>query len=117
MHYKVFVHLQSLESIESDVEKAIRPFNYENFDDSNGGKDGLWAWDWYEIGGGWSEDKTNIPVNEILDETACYLVADGKFVNLELEPNSWGEGYKNTKEVLAKLGITDGYLVVVDFHC
>ena len=116
MHYKTFVHLNNLESIESDVEKAVRPFYYENYDDSNGAKDGLWAWDWYEVGGRWSIDKTNIPVSEIANETAVNLIADGKFVNLELEPNSWGKGYKKTKDVLHELGITDLYLVVVDFH-
>lgn len=96
-------------------------------------------YDWYEIGGRWtgSHDNFNpeddpenlengelkwptewarhdgdiIAVKDISDDLDCYTLVVGDEVFHETDFDG------NVKKKLSELGITEGYLVTVDYHC
>jgi len=72
---------------------------------------------------GWKQHhKDVIPIADIRDDLTCYtLVVGDKVMHDEIYT---GDGFadgpmknKTVKQALAELGVKDGYLVTVDYHC
>ena len=112
MHFCIGVWLKEIdeETFEKDVEKALRPFYYENVEDAIN----EWCWDWCEIGGriDWrqEESKPYIKVADLDIDEYCYAV----IVNGELEYSVNPDA--SAKRILRERGIRSGYVVWVDCH-
>lgn len=113
MHYHAEVWLKDLYGVEEQVSKALAP--YEETDKGEG-----W-WDWWRIGGRWAGVHDVCAVSLLSEDFLCYtLVVDGQVFH----KRGWdGNEFVDTEFgghvlfQLYKLGITDGFLITVDYHC
>ena len=120
MHYHCEVYLPdySRAGLEKQVEAAMEPFRETftpDFEEKVGG-----FWDWWVIGGRWGHAGNVTPVKSAENKTCHTLIIDG----IAYLTERWnGDCYMPTgfdgkaKAKLAELGITEGFLVTVDYHC
>jgi hypothetical protein len=128
MHYHAEIWIKTIEDrdeheIEDMVETIMSPYQEEY------GSGSEHFWDWYEVGGRWSHGKNNItPVSMLpsldeIDSFTCatlitetgYIYHDQLWTGDAFIPNPAFNGRVLPK--LKQLGIEDGYLITVDYHC
>lgn len=144
MHIHAEVYLESLDDWENMVDAIMKHYqvvgDWEPEEDSRGVDYdySVCFWDWYEVGGRWSGAHKAITYKDYLDKKenkegaakkleeniakvvdlppdfeACTLVANGQVFH---EYDDLDKGI-NIKKKLKELGITEGYVVTIDYHC
>lgn len=137
MHYCCIVWTPSQDHIEKEIEQRLKPFFSDHVCEAvHPQQPHLCWWDWYEIGGSWDNKwGTNLgntfPVAKLPADAKVYRVVLGEAVmaremhnpafnpdkpdySVYLIPNPNFDGH--VKTALERVGITDGYLTIVDCH-
>ncbi|KKN76500.1 hypothetical protein LCGC14_0370090 [marine sediment metagenome] len=123
MHYHAEVYVRDTDNLQEQVARIMAPFKERE----DGSYDKRRWWDWYVLDGRW-RSVSGLPttIKNAKDELTCFTLMIGEcvlhqevFVYNEEEPDKsyhrqlW-DG--KVKPILDSMGLTEGYLVTVDYH-
>lgn len=123
MHCHAEVYVESLENFKEMVEAIMAPYQERVYgewgEEDYRGNDYDYSkcfWDWWEIGGRWDKAHSENNISSIKDLPdafeACTLIVKDQVCG------DWRDELSMpVKQKLKDLGITEGYVVTVDYHC